>query len=114
MNRVSSLLLATFLGVGGASAALAHAFPDRTTPTAASVVTEQPSQVVMHFDNAFDPSSTKIRVLNENGDLVSGSSMPSGDQRTLTIGLKPIAPGQYFVKWSALSRDGDRTMGAFS
>jgi methionine-rich copper-binding protein CopC len=114
MNRVSSWLLATLLVVVDASAALAHAFPDRTTPTAASVVTEQPSQVVMHFDNAFDPASTKVRVLNENGDVMSGASRSSVDHRTLFTELKRVGRGQYFVKWSALSQDGDRTMGAFS
>jgi len=68
----------------------------------------------MHFDNQFDPSATKIRVLNENGDLVSAAGIPSGDHRIMTVPLKPLRPGQYFVKWSAMSADGDRTMGAYS
>jgi methionine-rich copper-binding protein CopC len=113
MNRISSFQIAMLILIG-ASNALAHAFPDRTTPAQASVVSEAPSNIVVHFDNAFDPSATKVRVLNQNGDVVSDASTPSGDHRTLTTALKPLAPGQYFVKWSALSQDGDRTMGAFS
>ena len=113
MNRISSLLLAILI-VGTASNASAHAFPDRTTPAEASVVSEAPSNVIVHFDEAFDPSATKVRVMNQNGDVVPGVSTPNGDHRTLTTALKAITPGQYFVKWSALSQDGDRTMGAFS
>jgi copper resistance protein C len=113
MNPIASFLTAALIVVR-ASDAFAHAFPDRTTPAAASVVSEPPSSVVVHFDNTFDSSATKVRVLNQNGDVVSDASTPSGDHRVLTTALKPLAPGQYFVKWSALSQDGDRTMGAFS
>lgn len=114
MNRISSTLLATFIVAFAASDAFAHAFPDHFTPAGGSVVNDPPANVVVHFDEAFDPSATKVRVLNQNGDLMSGAATPSGDHRTLTTALKPLTPGQYFVKWSALSQDGDRTMGAFS
>src|ERR1700683_1723454 len=113
MNRISSFLIVPLIVIG-ASDAFAHAFPDRFSPAEASVVSESPSSVGVHFDNTFDSSANTRRVLNQNGDLVSGASTPSGDHRTLTTALKPLAPGQYFVKWSALSQDGDRTMGAFS
>lgn len=68
----------------------------------------------MHFDNPFNPISTTVRVLNENGDVVSGSGTTSSDHRTLTVPLKAGSPGQYFVKWRATSQDGDHTMGAYS
>jgi len=118
MTRVRQLALrsslACFAIMMSASAALAHCFPDRSTPSAASVVSTPPSQVAVHFDNAFNPASTTVRVLNENGDVVSGADAPSSDDRTLTVPLKPIPSGQYFVKWRATSQDGDHTMGAYS
>ena len=114
MNRTSALGWAIMMVMLLASPALAHCFPDRTTPAAASVVTEPPAQVVVHFDNPFNPASTTIRVLNENGDVVSGPGKPSQDQRELAAMLKPLAPGQYFVKWRATSQDGDHTQGAYS
>lgn len=97
-----------------ASAVLAHCFPDRSTPAAASVLSAPPSQVVVHFDNQFKPATTTVRVLDENGDVVSGAGMPSSDDRSLTVPLKALSPGQYFVKWRATSQDGDHTMGAYS
>ncbi len=96
------------------SAALAHCFPNQSTPSAASVLSAPPSQVVVHFDNQFNPASTTVRVLNQNGDVVSGAGTPSSDDRTITAPLKRLSPGQYFVKWRATSQDGDHTMGAYS
>jgi methionine-rich copper-binding protein CopC len=106
--------LAFLAGMLCASVALAHCFPDQSTPSAASVVSAPPSQVMVHFDNKFDPASTSVRVLNENGDVVSGAGRPSSDDRELTVPLKAISAGQYFVKWRATSQDGDHTMGAYS
>ncbi|HLI79025.1 MAG TPA: copper resistance CopC family protein [Candidatus Binataceae bacterium] len=97
-----------------ASTALAHCFPDRSTPSAASSLTSPPSQVEVHFDNPFDPAGTSVRVLNRDGDVVSGAGAASADHRSMTAPLKPLSPGQYFVKWRATSQDGDHTLGAYS
>ena len=35
------------------------------------------------------------------------------DNRTLQIGLKPLAPGDYRVEWHATSVDTHKTQGAF-
>lgn len=70
--------------------------------------------IIVHFDNEFNPASTSIRVLNEKGDVVSGASEQSADNRAITVPLKLLSPGQYFVKWRATSKDGDHTMGAYS
>jgi copper resistance protein C len=96
------------------SPALAHCFPDKTTPAEASASPTPPPRVEVHFDNPFNPTGTSVRVLNQNGDVVSGADASSADDRTMTAPLKLLAPGQYFVKWRALSRDGDHTMGAYS
>lgn len=121
LSRESKIALSIFLAGAIVSImlpvrdALAHSFPDRTLPSAASILTEPPSQVEVHFDNPFQPSHSRVRVLNENGDEMSaGNAAVSADHRTITVPLKPLSAGQYFVKWSALSPDGDRTMGAFS
>jgi methionine-rich copper-binding protein CopC len=96
------------------SATLAHCFPDKFAPSAASSLNVPPSQVAVHFDNPFNPAGTSVRVLNRDGDLVSGMGAPSSDNRSLTVPLKELSPGQYFVKWRATSQDGDHTMGAYT
>ncbi len=114
MFRTIAFAAAGLAVLSMAAPALAHCFPDQKTPAAASVVTAAPRQVSVHFDNQFNPASTTVRVLNENGDVVSSAGKPSQDRRELTVPLKPLTPGQYFVKWRATSQDGDHTMGAYS
>ncbi len=108
------LVIVGFAVLMWVSVALAHCFPDQTTPSAGSVLDAAPPQVVVHFDNVFNSASSSIRVLNEKGDVVSGAGEPSDDHHSITVPLKLLAPGQYFVKWRALSQDGDHTMGAYS
>jgi methionine-rich copper-binding protein CopC len=114
MKLVQRAALALIAIVTFASPVLAHCFPDSFTPSAASSLTTPPSHVSVHFDNPFDSAGTSVRVLNKNGDLVSGAGTPSSDNRSLTVPLKQLSPGQYFVKWRALSKDGDHTMGAYT
>jgi methionine-rich copper-binding protein CopC len=97
-----------------ASPALAHCFPDKATPAEASASPTPPSQVEVHFDSPFKPAHTSVRVLNRNGDVVSGADVSSADDRTMTAPLKALGPGQYFVKWRATSQDGAHTMGSYS
>ncbi len=118
MTRVGEfsmrLVIVGFAVLMWTSVALAHCFPDQTTPSAGSALGAAPPQVVVHFDNAFNPASSSVRVLNEKGDVVSGAGEPSDDRHSITVPLKLISPGQYFVKWRAVSQDGDHTMGAYS
>ena len=97
-----------------ASMAVADCFLDHSLPAAGSVVNPPISHVVLYFDNPFNPDATTVRVLNENGDLVSSGAAASSDDRELTVPLKPVAAGQYFVKWRTTSPDGDHTTGAYS
>lgn len=94
--------------------AFAHAFPDSSQPEASSVLSHPPTEVYVHFDNALDPAKSSVRVLDTSGQSMAAPAAVSADNRSITAPLKPLAPGQYFVKWSAYSADGDHTMGAFS
>jgi methionine-rich copper-binding protein CopC len=115
MGRLTDIAaLAALMLALNASVAFAHCFLDHSTPPSASVAVSPPSKVVLYFDSPFDPGGTTVRVLNENGDLVSSGASASSDDRALTVPLKPIGAGQYFVKWRATSQDGDHTTGAYS
>jgi len=113
MTRASVIALPIVIAML-ASPALAHCFPDKTTPAEASASPTPPPQVEVHFDSPFKPAHTSVRVLDKNGDVVSGADVNSADDRTMTAPLKQIGPGQYFVKWRATSQDGAHTMGAYS
>jgi len=114
LRRADIAALASVMLALTASMAFAHCFLDHSMPASGSVVNAPLSHVALYFDNPFDPNATTVRVLNENGDLVSSGASPSSDDHALTVLLKPIPAGLYFVKWRATSQDGDHTMGAYS
>jgi methionine-rich copper-binding protein CopC len=118
MARTTELALSVALTLLGLmmypAAALAHCFPDQTTPSAGSALSSSPPQVILHFDNPFNPAGTAIHVLSGSGAIVSGEGTASSDDRSITVPLKLLGSGQYFVKWRALSKDGDHTLGAYS
>ncbi len=98
-----------------AGPAFAHAFPDFSQPVASSIVSGALPEVRVHFDGAIDPAKSSVRVLDAGGnDMAASNSAVRADNRAISVPLKPLAPGQYFVKWSAYSADGAHTMGAFS
>lgn len=115
-SKTASLALAAAaLGILMPANALAHAFLDHSDPSAASALAAPPTHVEAHFDNPIQPAHSKLHVLNQNGaDVTAGPASAGDGNRSLTVALKPLAPGQYFVKWTAVSADGDRTIGAFS
>jgi methionine-rich copper-binding protein CopC len=80
--------LATLILALSASAAFAHCFLDHSMPPSASVMTSSPSRVVLYFDNQFNPDASTVRVLSENGDVVSGGATASSDDRALIAPLR--------------------------
>ncbi len=101
--------------VAFAGHAFAHAFPDFSQPMASSVVTGKPPEVRVHFDSAIDPAKSTLRVLDKSGrEMGASQAVVRADNRAISVALKPLTPGQYFVKWSAYSADGAHTMGGFS
>lgn len=98
-----------------AARAFAHAFPDSSQPPAGSVLSSPPPAIQVHFDHPIDPVKSRVRVLDANGENMAASQDVAGaDKRSISVPLKPLPPGQYFVKWGLYSSDGDHTMGAFS
>ncbi len=110
---IAGALAVSILAIAGS--ALAHAFPDFSQPVASSIVNGSLPEVRVHFDSAIDPAKSTVRVLSAGGaDMAASPSVVRPDNRAIAVPLKPLAPGQYFVKWSVYSADGDHTMGAFS
>lgn len=115
IKKALPCLVAVLLALAAPSLAHAHAFPLSSEPAGGSLVAAPPPQVSVRFDNPVDPAKSSVRVLDQNGaSMAAAPSVVGADRLTITTPLKPLGPGQYFVKWSALSADGDRSMGAFT
>lgn len=75
-----------------------------------------PAEIVLTLGEPAEPALSRIRVTDAGGQQVDlGNLAPGKDgAKTLTIGLKPLAPGQYRVEWVVVSVDTHRTEGSYS
>lgn len=112
---VVALLFLAFPGT-----ALAHARMVRSSPTAGNTV-QSPQVVELWFNELLDAKFNSVQVfpaselnLKTRTNLVNGEPKVDAKDRThLTIELKSLEPGQYYVEWRVLSLDGHSAPGRF-
>jgi methionine-rich copper-binding protein CopC len=95
--------------------AYAHAFPSSEQPTAGATINAAPAGVEIHFDNPIEAMFARLQVFDGGGaDVTSGPPSVSKDGITLSVQLKPLAAGDYTVKWSVVAEDSHRTEGSYT
>jgi len=111
MKRLAFLLAC----MAAASAAVAHAYLDRTSPEAASRVRGSPPEVKLWFSHALEPAFSSVRVLDKAGKQVDrkDTSVDGTEAKLLKVTLTPLPAGSYRVVWRVLSADGHVTRGEF-
>jgi copper resistance protein C len=108
-------LLALLASLVGAGAAQAHAFLDHAEPRVGSTVSSPPSQLSLWFTQNIEHAFTSVEVLNAAGARVSaGKARIDTANSLMQVGLKPLPPGTYTVRWRALSVDTHTTEGSFT
>jgi hypothetical protein len=111
------LALATALFA--AQSAMAHSFIDHCTPEAGAALTQPPAQITCVFTEAVDAKQTKFTVTDANNNRVDNNDVKSDpkDNKGLTVvftlNTAKITGGQYTVRWTTVSEDGDATDGQF-
>lgn len=103
--------VAFIVGAGGAQA---HAFLDHAQPRVGSTVSTAPSVLSLWFTQNLEPVFTSAEVLNAAGARVSGKARIDGPNSLMQVGLKPLPPGTYTVRWRTLSVDTHTTEGSFT
>lgn len=97
-----------------AAPAFAHAVPRSASPKPGATLKTPPREVRITFSEAVAPSFSKITVTGPAGFSGAGPAHPAGDARTLAAPLRgPTPPGDYLVRWRAVSTDSHATQGAF-
>jgi len=95
------------------SVASAHAFLDHSSPLVGSIVATAPHAVSLSFTQNLEPAFSSVEVTNSSGARVDvGKPQISGN--SMSVGLKPLSPGTYRVRWRALSVDTHTTQGSFT
>lgn len=105
--------LACLAIAGFAVPAFAHAFLEHAAPAAGETLATAPKQVALAFTEQLEPAFSGVTVTDSVGrDVEAGRAIVAAD--SMSVALKPLAPGTYRVTWHAVSVDTHRTEGAYS
>jgi len=110
------MLLGRLLIIGAilhSSAAAAHAMLEHAQPAAGAVVHQSPATLQLQFSEKLEPTFSSATVTDPRGQSVT-DGLASIQGTILTIRLKPLSPGQYRVRWHAVSMDTHRTQGSYA
>lgn len=110
--RILFVLFSLLLAACGTRVAFAHAFLDHANPAVGSTVQKAPRDVALSFTLSIDAASSNAQVTDSSGGRVDQGKAQIGGT-TMRIGLKPLKPGPYRVRWHVLSVDGHNTEGSF-
>jgi methionine-rich copper-binding protein CopC len=107
MNSLYSCALVAVLSLAGAGPALAHADLASADPAAGATVKTAPTEISITFTEEVEPKFSSIQVLDAGGTRVDegASHTAPGNEKLLSIGLKPLAAGTYKVIWHATAAD---------
>ena len=111
-----ALLLLAAAQAGG------HARLLKSTPADKTTVKESPARVELWFNELLDASFNHIEVYRaadvrqkQRKSFVKGKPQVDAKDRTHIVAeLEPLAPGEYYVEYRVLSRDGHTAPGRFS
>jgi copper transport protein len=113
---LAALFLAAIAVLGTATAALAHATLESTSPPDGAILAGAPASVSATFDEAVGVSSDSLRVFAPNGQRADDGQTAHGTvPQQITVGLLPgLGHGTYTVGWHVISADSHPVQGAFT
>jgi len=116
MKSLYAFALAGILSLPGAGTALAHADLASADPAAGASVKTAPTTLSITFTEEVEPKFSSIEVIDASGKRFDdGKAQTAPDnEKLLSIGLKPLAPGTYKVIWHATAADDShKTKGSY-
>ena len=111
--RISIPAAAILLAVMPSTGAQAHAFLDHAEPRVGSTVPTAPRELALFYTQNLEPAFSSVEVSDGNGARVD-LGKPTISASTMRVGLKPLPPGTYRVRWHVLSVDTHTTQGSFT
>jgi methionine-rich copper-binding protein CopC len=114
MKKLVLLPVVGWFALSG-SGAFAHALLETASPPVGGTVSA-PSEITIHFSEGVEPKFSGIALSGAQGAVPVGkANVAPGDDKALVakIGRK-LAPGEYTVKWHAVSVDTHHTQGDFT
>lgn len=108
--------LALVMAAAGEARVSAHAMPERATPAPGARLDHAPTVVRILFDEDLEGFECELRVEDAHRRVVSHgrARVDPSHPRWLAVGLEPLGPGVYHVRWVAVTRDRHRTEGDYT
>lgn len=117
MTRWRQLAACLFVAMLLAPAeACAHAYLVKAVPAQRAVLFGAPERVQLWFNERLEAAFCTLQVTDSADRTVDQGDMKvaADDPKLLSVGLKPLAPGAYTVKFRVLSVDGHVVVNQFS
>ena len=111
--RILTFSAASLLAIVASTVAFAHAFLDHAEPRVGSTVPTAPRELVLVYSQNLEPAFSSVEVSDTKGARVD-LGKPKINASTMQVGLKPLPPGTYKVRWRVLSVDTHTSQGSFT
>jgi copper resistance protein C len=117
---LTGVLIGMFV-LAAPGSALAHARLVKSSPASGADLAQAPEKIELWFSELLDGNFDNIGVYaaadvsssTRTSLVVDEARVDDKDRTHLTIGLKPLTPGEYYVEWRVLSLDGHTATGRF-
>ena len=96
--------------------AQAHAKIDTAQPPANSALAAAPAEIRLHFNETLEPAFSKIELVDAQQAAVPVPkiALDPADAKTMFALIPALAPGQYEVRWTAMTHDGHKVKGKYA
>jgi methionine-rich copper-binding protein CopC len=99
-----------------APAAQAHARIEASQPKANSDLQTAPKEIRLKFNEVLEPAFSKIELVDAKEAAVALPKIEfdKRDPKVMFTPVPALHPGQYQVRWSAMTHDGHKVKGQFA
>lgn len=93
-----------------------HAYLVKSSPARRAVLVRAPTEVQLWFNERLEAAFSRLTVVDGDGRQVDAGDVRVGpdDPKRLSVGVAPLAPGTYTVRYRVLSVDGHIVESEFS
>ena len=90
------------------STVLAHASLIKSVPARRAQIFKSPPQIQLWFSERLEARFSSLRVIDSSGNRVDldNVAVDTNDPKRISVGIKPLVPGQYKIRFRVLSVDG--------
>lgn len=115
-RAVRRALMGAALALLTAASVSAHASLVRSNPANRANLVSAPERVQLWFSERLEPAFSRLGVVDAEGQSVDRGDVQVGpdDPTRLSVGIAPLGPGRYTVRFRVLSVDGHVVEGQIS